>query len=79
MNPHLTLSRSRAFVCAVTAIPGGFWGELTDPACAQGTEPDERVAYQIEPPLAWNRTDRYEAPNYEAFFPNDAEAGRLLD
>jgi hypothetical protein len=39
----------------------------------------DKPAGAIEPPFAWNRTDRYEPPNFEKFFPDDAEAGRQLD
>ena len=41
--------------------------------------PDQQIAFRIEPPFAWNRTDRYQAPDYDSFFPDDVEAGRQLD
>ena len=34
---------------------------------------------RIEPPFAWNRTDRYEPPHYEEFFPDDPQGGKQLD
>jgi len=34
---------------------------------------------QIREPHAWNRTDRYAPPDFEGFFPDDAEGGRQLD
>jgi hypothetical protein len=37
------------------------------------------AAFAIKAPLAWNRTDRYEPPNFENFFPDDAEGGKQLD
>jgi len=40
---------------------------------------DDAIPLKIEPPFAWNRTDRYEPPDFEAFFPDDAEAGKQLD
>ena len=40
---------------------------------------DKPIAFKIEPPFAWNRTDRYEPANYEAFFPKDDEAGKQVD
>jgi len=39
----------------------------------------DAIPLRIEPPFAWNRTDRYEPPDFEAFFPDDAEAGKELD
>lgn len=39
----------------------------------------DKPAGAIEAPFAWNRTDRYEPPDFEKFFPDDAEAGRQLD
>ena len=49
------------------------------PAVAQEAQHDEQSSYRISPPFAWNREDRYEAPNFEAFFPVEEEAGRRLD
>ena len=34
---------------------------------------------RIEPPYAWNRTDKYVAPNFDAFFPDDPAGGKQLD
>jgi hypothetical protein len=34
---------------------------------------------RIREPYAWNRTDRYAPPDFEAFFPDDAEGGKQLD
>jgi hypothetical protein len=34
---------------------------------------------RIEEPFAWNRTDRYVAPDPKAFFPDDPEGGKQLD
>lgn len=33
----------------------------------------------IQAPYAWNRTDGYAAPDFEGFFPDDAEGGKQLD
>lgn len=33
----------------------------------------------IKPPYAWNRDDKYVAPNFEAFFPDDPAGGQQLD
>ena len=35
--------------------------------------------YRIVAPFAWNRTDRYEPPNFKAFFPDDIDGGKQLD
>lgn len=40
---------------------------------------NDAIPLKIEPPFAWHRTDRYEPPDFEAFFPDDAEAGKQLD
>jgi hypothetical protein len=37
------------------------------------------AAFAIQPPLAWNRTDRYQPPDFNNFFPDDVEAGKQLD
>lgn len=34
---------------------------------------------QIEEPFAWNRADRYVAPDPDSFFPDDPEGGKQLD
>ena len=34
---------------------------------------------KITKPLAWNRTDRYEPPNFKEFFPDDPAGGKQLD
>ena len=50
-------------------------------ASAQQTE-DASAGFavsRIEPPFAWNRTDGYAPPDFEAFFPDDPAAGRQLD
>ncbi len=52
-------------------------GSLMNPSCAQ--DADDWAEFQIKPPFSWNRPDRYEPPDYEAFFPNDIEGGKQLD
>ena len=61
------------------AMTWALCGPGTNTAFAQDTSSDDRIAFKIEPPLAWNRADRHEPPNYEVFFPNDVEAGQQLD
>ncbi|TWU04058.1 S41 family peptidase [Neorhodopirellula pilleata] len=34
---------------------------------------------RISPPFAFNRDDKYAAPDFEAFFPDDPEGGKQLD
>lgn len=34
---------------------------------------------QIKPPYAWNRDDKYVAPDFEGFFPDDPAGGEQLD
>jgi RNA polymerase sigma factor (sigma-70 family) len=40
-------------------------------------EPQTPPANQAK--LAWRRADRYEPPDFEQFFPDDAEGGKVLD
>lgn len=49
-----------------------------DDGAADKKEAD-KASYEIKPPFAWNRTDKYQPPNFNAFFPDDAEAGKKLD
>ena len=45
---------------------------------AQGP-PTATLSEQSRPTRAWQRTDTYEPPNFERFFPDDPAAGVLLD
>ena len=51
----------------------------TPPRMAPAKPLDIPDKLQIEEPFAWNRTDRYVAPDPDAFFPDDPEGGRQLD
>jgi hypothetical protein len=56
---------------------------LNDSAIEDGLAEDpsqsDPVTGKIAPPFAWNRTDRYEPPDFDRFFPDDLEAGKQLD
>ncbi len=45
----------------------------------ENKEANKPISYEIKPPFAWNRTDKYQPPNFNAFFPDDKEAGKQLD
>ena len=46
---------------------------------AQDSTTNIDADFIVKPPFAWNRTDQYVAPDFETFFPDDAEAGKRLD
>lgn len=49
------------------------------PVFAEEKSAAETIPFQIETPYAWNRTDKYVPPDFEAFFPDDRVAGMQLD
>lgn len=51
----------------------------THPLFAAEVPDDDAVPFNIEPPFAWNRTDRYVPPDFDSFFPDDIEGGKQLD
>lgn len=57
-------------VAAVSRMQPAFPAEVSDTQALPG---------KIEPPFAWNRTDKYVPPDFEAFFPDDKAAGAQLD
>lgn len=57
-------------VTAVSWVQPAFPAEESDTQTLPG---------KIEPPFAWNRTDKYVPPDFEAFFPDDRAAGAQLD
>ena len=57
-------------VAAVSRMQPAFPAEESDTQALPG---------KIEPPFAWNRTDKYVPPDFEAFFPDDKAAGAQLD
>ncbi|QDU48987.1 hypothetical protein [Gimesia panareensis] len=50
-----------------------------EPAFAEEKSTAETIPFKIEPPFAWNRTDKYVPPDFQAFFPDDKQAGAQLD
>lgn len=63
------------FLCC--SLPSGL------PAQDASVKTDEapakiESAYLIKPPFAWNRADRYDPPNANAFFPDDVQGGKEL-
>ena len=58
---------------------GAFCAFFCNLTLAHDNAPDKQIALKIEPPFAWNRADRYEAPDEVSFFPDDADAGRQLE
>ena len=56
-------------------------GRLVDPPpwMAHAKPLDIPDNMRIEQPFAWNRTDRYVAPDPDTFFPDDPEGGKQLD
>jgi hypothetical protein len=73
------LNRCHLLLCLTTVSLVAFCIASGDGVHAQDGASKDEIALKIEPPFAWNRTDRYEPPNYEAFFPDDVEGGELLD
>lgn len=71
--------RRHTLLCLATATLLANCNQSVHRIFAQDTAADKPVAFKIELPFAWNRTDQYEPPNYEAFFPDDVEAGKQLD
>lgn len=69
----------QAFRYLTAAMVLGLCSLATARVVGQDASSAEQIDLKIEPPYAWSRTDRYEAPNYEGFFPDDAEAGKQLD
>lgn len=65
--------------CLIIALLVAHGGVFCKQLVAQEAPAQDWTDYKIEPPFAWNRADRYEPPNFEAFFPDDAEAGKQLD
>lgn len=57
-------------VAAVSRMQPAFPAEESETQALPG---------KIEPPFAWNRTDKYVPPDFEAFFPDDNAAGAQLD
>jgi RNA polymerase sigma factor (sigma-70 family) len=53
--------------------------EKAPPAPATGAAPKATARGESAPTYAWRRTDRYEPPDFERFFPDDPEGGRALD
>jgi hypothetical protein len=76
-----TAERHRALLTCylITALLLAYGGRCGQQLIAQEAAAEDWTAYKIEPPFAWDRSDRYERPNFEAFFPDDAEAGKQLD
>jgi hypothetical protein len=60
-------------------LPLAICGQSASNGFGQESLSNKLAAVQIKPPFAWNRADRYEPPNFDAFFPDDAEAGKQLD
>jgi beta-lactamase regulating signal transducer with metallopeptidase domain len=55
---------------------------LASPPVASSVKPPAPSPAVQEPkpaPFAWNRTDKYIAPDFEGYFPDDADAGKRLD
>lgn len=72
---HQAISDGYRIIAVLLAFCGVFCNQLI---AQEAPKPDWTV-YKIEPPFAWNRADRFEPPNFESFFPDDAEAGKQLD
>jgi RNA polymerase sigma factor (sigma-70 family) len=53
--------------------------EKAPPAPTAGGAPRATARGESAPTYAWRRTDRYEPPDFERFFPDDPEGGRALD
>lgn len=79
MQSTSELNRRRLvlFLTLVIAFACGVAGR--GPAFAEENSTAETIPFQIEPPFAWNRTDKYVPPDFEAFFPADRVAGMQLD
>lgn len=64
----------------ITELPAREDGFRSSPRPMQPAKPLEIPdRLWIEEPYAWNRTDRYAPPDFEAFFPDDPEGGKQLD
>lgn len=50
-----------------------------DDAAESIAQVDAAVGEDHNPVLAWDRADRYVAPDFETYFPDDVEAGKQLD
>jgi hypothetical protein len=72
-------AQCRVPLSLTTALFLAFCSLWASEVRAQENAAKDKIALKIEPPFAWNRTDQYEAPDYEAFFPDDSEAGKSLD
>jgi len=46
---------------------------------AEEALPEELQPFEIKPPFAWNRTNSYQAPDFDQFFPDDVEGGKQLE
>ena len=64
----------------LTELPAPIGRRLYSPPRMAPAKPiDIPDNVKIEEPFAWNRTDRYAAPDPDSFFPDDAEGGKQLD
>lgn len=75
LTSDLKLNRILLLLTAVLMT----FASTSHPLNAADDSVDQAVPFKIEPPLAWNRTDRYAPPDFKTFFPDDQEAGKQLD
>lgn len=66
-------------VCLLLAAVVAFCCSERSPLFAEDLPDAQAIPFKIEPPFAWNRTDRYVPPDFKSFFPDDKEAGKQLD
>ncbi len=77
--PFVSLGGLAMTLAVGLAIGATLWFQ------APGDTGPEKPAEKPAPPasrpadLAWRRTDRYEPPDFDRFFPDDPEGGRQLD
>lgn len=62
---------------AASRIPTGNVTANTPPVASTSTTPPDKS--RNAPPHAWQSTNPIEPPDFDAFFPDDAEGGRKLD
>ncbi|QDT90544.1 hypothetical protein [Gimesia algae] len=77
MKPTSDLKLNR--VCLLLAAVVAFCCSEPSPLFAEDLPDAEAIPFKIEPPLAWNRSDRYIPPDFKSFFPDNKEAGKQLD